>query len=362
MNGKTNNGGQQKAATRKAPKASPRATMTPKKSPLNPKRKQTSVAAAYSTGQHTSEPRFLSRSRTETRIVHRELIASVTGTVAFTIPSTFALNPGISATFPWLSTQAQGWESYRFNKLKFCYYTRTGSNVPGSVLLAPDYDAADAAPASEQVASTYTDSEEDAPWKDIDCNLSPSKLHTLAPTKFVRTGPLPANQDIKTFDSGNLFLCTVDGTAVSWGKLWVEYDVSFFTPQMNPSGAGIMAYQRISGVTPTSTSSLGTQTISPTSTETLFTVSGDVLTFAKAGTYLIVSYQTYTSGASVATPVLGAGAVVVGAGIFFGGTTTKNIAIVQCTALVGSTITFDQDGTGGLTAQMVGSQLPTSAA
>jgi hypothetical protein len=41
------------------------------------------------------------------------------------------------------------------------------------------------------------------------------------------------------YDSGNLFVGTVDGTAVAWGKLWLEYDVSLFTPQLPPAGVAL---------------------------------------------------------------------------------------------------------------------------
>jgi hypothetical protein len=120
--------------------------------------------------------------------------------------------------------------------VKFCYYTRTGSNVPGSMMLAPDYDASDAAPVSEVSASAYEDTVEDAPWKDIECHLAGKELMGDMEERFVRTGTLAANQDIKTFDCGNLFACTVDGTAVNWGKLWVEYDVTLITPHVPPGG------------------------------------------------------------------------------------------------------------------------------
>lgn len=229
--------------------------------------RQGAVAAAYATGQYSGPPKVFRDQVGQCRIVHRELIGSVTGTVAFTVASSFALNPGLQTSFPWLSIEAQGWERYRFNKLNFCYYTRTGSNVPGSVMLAPDYDPADAAPASEQIASDYQDCAEDAPWKDIKCILRPEALRGGAANKYVRTSALGANQDIKTYDAGNLHLCTVDGTAVSWGKLWVEYDVTFFTPQIPPggiqlsgamvSGGGSLAAATPFGSVPIQTGSLG---------------------------------------------------------------------------------------------------------
>jgi hypothetical protein len=199
-------------------------------------RKTTVAPVAIATGQGGSSP-MIRASRDSSRIVHREFLANITGSTAFTVSQSIAVNPGLPTSFPWLSSQAQGWESYRFNKLRFCYYTRTGTNVPGSLLMIPDYDAADSAPASEQIASTYEDVSEDAPWKDIVCALRPSAMDSIGPKHFVRTGPLPANQDIKTFDVANLFVATVDGTAASWGKLWVEYDVEFFTPQLPSLGA-----------------------------------------------------------------------------------------------------------------------------
>jgi hypothetical protein len=164
------------------------------------------------------------------------LVASIAGTSAFTVAQALALNPGLAATFPWLSNEAAGWEKYKFNSLKFEYFTRTGSNVPGSMMLAPDYDASDAAPASEVAASSYEDCEEDAPWKDICCILKASELMGDMKERFVRTGTLAANQDIKMYDCGNLFACTVDGTAVNWGKLWVEYDVTLITPHVPAGG------------------------------------------------------------------------------------------------------------------------------
>jgi hypothetical protein len=201
--------------------------------------KQFSAAAAYSTGNSGKAPN-VTMSKDSCRVIHRELLGNVSGvsTSAFTISSTFALNPGIVATFPWLSNIAQNWEAYRFNKLRVCYYTRTGSNTAGSVIMVPDYDASDGSPISEQTASSYEDIQEDVPWKDITCTLRPGAMHSVGPRKFVRLGALSANQDIKLYDVGNLFICTVDSAAAApWGKVWIEYDVTFYTPQLQSGGS-----------------------------------------------------------------------------------------------------------------------------
>jgi hypothetical protein len=42
--------------------------------------------------------------------------------------------------------------------------------------------------------------------------------------------------DLRTFDAGNFFLCTVEEVgADAIGKLWVEYDVELFVPQLVPA-------------------------------------------------------------------------------------------------------------------------------
>jgi len=122
--------------------------------------------------------------------------------------------------------------------------------------MAPDYDAADVAPVSEQIISNYAEIVEDAPWKDICCVLRPSGMHALGPKKFVRFSTV-ASTDIKTYDVGTLFLATVDGTAVNWGKLWVEYDIEFFEPQLNPLGNAGLNSSAL-GATSTTTSILAT--------------------------------------------------------------------------------------------------------
>jgi hypothetical protein len=55
--------------------------------------------------------------------------------------------------------------------------------------------------------------------------------------KFVRTGAIGPNLDIKTYDFGIAFVTTVDATSTPiFGKLWMEYDITLRVPQANPGG------------------------------------------------------------------------------------------------------------------------------
>jgi hypothetical protein len=281
---------------------------------------QSYAASAYATGQVGEAP-LVTATRETCRVTHREFIGNVTGTVAFTIAQTLAINPGIAATFPWLSVIAQNWETYRFRKLRLCYYTRTGTNVPGSVIMAHDPDASDPAPASEQIMTTYEMCVEDAPWKDIMMAFSLLGMNDIGPRKFVRTAALAANQDIKLYDSGNAFVATVDGTAVSWGKLWLEYDIDFFTPQLPPLGAALVVGGQIVGAGVfTAANPLGT---TPAADAQAVGIAADALSnvsFTNPATYLVqfsvvgtvVSALAITAGAN-ATATAVAATVVNGA-------------------------------------------------
>jgi len=195
------------------------------------------LAAAYSTAQHLG-PAKINKTAGGTRITHREFLGQITGTVAFTV-SKFIVNPGQTLTFPWLAPQAVQWESYRFHRLAFEYITRCGSTESGSVLMSPDYDAADATPTTELQLTTYDGATEDSPWRNQRNNLKPSAMFSMGSRKFVRgNGLLPASADIKTYDCANMFIATIGTAANAWGKLWVDYDVEFFTPQTAIAIAG----------------------------------------------------------------------------------------------------------------------------
>jgi len=250
--------------------------------------RQASVAAAYSTQGQGKAPRIKS-TRDTCNIVHREFIGNVSGSANFTLGNTFSVNPGLQATFPWLSIMAQGWEEYRFRYLRFCYYTRTGSNTPGSVILAPDYDASDAVPATEQIMTSYDEVREDAPWKDNCCALKASLMSgASAKRHFVRVGALSPNQDVKLYDVANFYVGTVDGTAIPWGKLWVEYDIDFFIPQLPPNGpANIVGGTISSGGTLTAGNPLGTAPVVQFGSTGITANATSLVTFANAGNYLL---------------------------------------------------------------------------
>jgi len=244
--------------------------------PMGPRE---SVPSAQFQERPYREPRI---KRTRARcciIAQEEFLVNVVGTTAFGVQQSFALNPGLAASFPWLSIEAQGWERYRFKKLNYRFTTSTGSTTPGTVIMAPDYDAADAAPASEQVALTYKDRQYCPPWElDKLTQLSPSMMNAAFKEHFIRTGALAANQDVKTYDVGNLHLCTSGGTAVQWGKVFVEYEVELYNPQLPPGGvsssAVLVGANGLAAATPFGSSAVSTGALQLSAAANVVTIAG----------------------------------------------------------------------------------------
>lgn len=194
----------------------------------------TSVPVAKALRIRNPGPRYAKASTPSgVRIRHREFIWDITATNPFEFDE-FDVNPGITATFPWLAAIASRFESYRFHSLKFIYEPAVSTSASGAVMMAIDYDASDAGPANKTTLMSYKDAARAAPWDHCEFVASSDDLHKLK-THYVRSGVVP-NTDIKTYDVGKLYVAT-QGQDATWnnlvGELYVEYDVELLTPQLN---------------------------------------------------------------------------------------------------------------------------------
>jgi len=178
-------------------------------------------------------PQMSSRGQ-NTLVRHREYIADVPSSVLFAVLSTYSINPGLALSFPWLSQVAQRFEKYRFRFLRYTFETIAPTTSVGSVMLVPDFDAEDAAPSTKAQALSYKSSVRSQVWERIALDVKKEDLSAV-PQYYIRAGPLTGSYDIKTYDVGNLFICS-SGSANSnvIGELWVEYDVELLAPTIQP--------------------------------------------------------------------------------------------------------------------------------
>lgn len=181
-----------------------------------------------------------------TIITHKEFVADV---VAPAVPGNFnvamySINPGISATFPWLSTIARNYDQYELIGCVF-YYKSTSSDsantLPmGTVIMATNYDSSDATFANKQQMQQ----------SEYSCSMKPSEDHihplecapnlTAQNILYLRTTPVSNVYDLRQTDLGNFGIATAGlpaGTTGTIGELWVSYNVALIKPKFNSSAS-----------------------------------------------------------------------------------------------------------------------------
>jgi len=172
------------------------------------------------------------------RVRHRELIYQISspGNDVVAI-ETYAINPGLPTTFPWLSKIAVGYEHYRFNKLSIVFQTVLASSKYGALYMSPEYDPRDPAPTGIPQMLGNIDSVTGPIWSPspIRCSLKPTRMFTTGKWKFIRSNQVTG--DLREYDAANINLAAVTngGQPTICGNIWVDYDVSFHTPQIAPS-------------------------------------------------------------------------------------------------------------------------------
>jgi len=203
----------------------------------------------------TGGPKYKYLSNGDIVIHHREYIADISansGTPSTFQATTFNINPGQSSTFPWLSSVASRFESYSFEALHFLFETEAPSSLGGSLILSVDYDSTDLAPLTKQQAMSYRNAVRSAPWEPC-CHTSLLEDLKKLPTFYVRPAGIPSGTDVKTYDAGNLFVCTQNVTTASavCGELYVEYIVRLMTPVTEPNATASGTYFSNSGMSNT---------------------------------------------------------------------------------------------------------------
>jgi hypothetical protein len=266
-------------------------------------------------------------------IKHREYIADVSGVVDFGTVQ-YSVNPGIGATFPWLATVASRFESYSFKKLHFIYETNKSTSTNGSVQGVLDYDAADASPDSKATLMAMSGATRSAVWQEFRFDALRGNYINFAAQRFVRSGVLASNLDIKTYDIGNFFVGASGCADTSvLGELYVEYEVELLTPHVvvtETITAPLAQVMFAKGGTLSKDNFFGTDPVSVGSA--IATASVNTVTFNIAGTYVI-----YFQAEPVITSFVGTGSVTY-LEYFQESANPSNFALVSATA--GQTMVF----------------------
>jgi len=179
-------------------------------------------------------------------VAHREFITDITGSTGFNLAS-YPINPGLSQTFPWLSSLANNFEQYRLHGLVFEFKSTSATAVSstntalGTVVMATEYDVLDSSFANKQAMEAYEYSTSSSPTA---CMLHPIECdprQNVLSNMYLRYDDsiLPVSSDLRMYDMGNTQIATVGMQAASViGELWVSYNVEFLKPKLRPVSRG----------------------------------------------------------------------------------------------------------------------------
>lgn len=244
------------------------------------------------------------------RISHREYLGDIITSAtagAFNIQQ-FPINPGLAASFPWLSQVAGAtFQQYRINGMVFEFRSTsadalTSANTAlGTVVMSTDYDSKDSPfTTKQQMENTQFG---------VSCKPSSCMIHAIECARsqtavselYVRAYAVPSGADVRLYDMGNFYIATtgLQGTNVNIGELWVSYDITLFKPILQPP-AYINPYAQYVSSNASGSAPLGTsRTVNPQDLIGLTFTNNQIqwpLTTVVGATYLIsVSYVASTS-------------------------------------------------------------------
>jgi hypothetical protein len=164
------------------------------------------------------------------------------GSQAYSV-TTYSINPGLQGVFNWLSQIAQNYSEYQLMQLVFVYKpvvsAMSVSSVGslGTVVMAHNPNAGEAGYSSfDQIINVNTAVEGNIAQR-ITCGVECDPRKSNSEDLYIRTGVVPAGQDIKTYDHGKLNIGLfgiptdyIAGTQI--GLLFAEYSVMLSKPRI----------------------------------------------------------------------------------------------------------------------------------
>lgn len=287
----------------------------------------------------TNRPRIFHSPNGDVRVSHREFLASLPGSVAWSIISTYNIQPGIS--FPWLSDLANLYETFDAINITFIIRTIKAASSPGLVSMAVDFDVNDPAPTDKVSFLSYYGSTSGPVWKELVYQLPAEQLVRHGTGKFTRYSG--ATGDQKLYDVGNLYIA-LEGCADTsvHADLFVEYTFDFHTPQRKNqsdntklrvnefAGSGTARATPFNGYIPTwSFGDLG------------IIQQGSTITFLESGRYLLNHMFTGTVVTNTQPTYGGTATVVDSSSVDKNAGSTRGLFGVLADAIAGQTLTYD---------------------
>jgi len=172
-------------------------------------------------------------------IRHREYVGDViTGNTNTFNSNSYALNPGLATSFPWLSGIAANYTEYTWRGLAAEFVSTSGDSIASttttipSVMMATQYRSTAAAFTSKQAMLNEYFSDDGKASQDfthfVECDPKENPYNV----QYIRSSSVPSGEDGKSYDIGLFTIATTgsQANAVDVGELWFTYEVELRKP------------------------------------------------------------------------------------------------------------------------------------
>jgi hypothetical protein len=173
--------------------------------------------------------------------------------------ASYAINPGLNATFPWLSALANNFEQYSIEGMVFEFKSTSAmalnsvNTALGTVIMATNYDVADPNFISKQQMEMHQYSTSCAPSVSMIHPIECAKNEKILSNLYNRSTAVASGDDLRFYDFGNFQIATVgmQGTSVNIGELWISYSIKLLKPRLPSaiSSVGGVAHLALTGAT-----------------------------------------------------------------------------------------------------------------
>jgi len=184
-------------------------------------------------------------------ISHKEYLTDIYGNSAADefVNASWAINPGIEKTFPWLSQFAQNFEEYTMHQLIFTYRgtisndLSTSNGQVGTIIMVVDYNPDNTPFIDKGTMMQYAGAVSSKVTNSVMCGVEcDPKQNSGVVGQYVRYMPVLTGQDLKMYDRGT-FQLALSGTPDAFanqpiGELWVSYTVALRKPRLT-TGLGL---------------------------------------------------------------------------------------------------------------------------
>lgn len=282
------------------------------KTMINPKIAQSLQSNSLLDIGKTDPPQFVATPSAGVRVRHREYIQDViSNTALYSAQIQLNINPGLFNSFPWLSGVANNFQQYKIHGLIFEFVTTSGNSVAstntslGEVMMGIAYNAGNAIYTTKQQMLNDEFAVSIIPSCNGICAAECDPRQTTIDKLYVRSGAVPAGEDIRLYDLG-LFQLAVGGNPASnnvLGELYMSYDIEFFKTTLPTSDYSVASHLHLTGVSSSAflgtafTSNLNTMVLSVTGTGTVLNIAA-----GNVGAFMLIWDGFGNSGATQAYP------------------------------------------------------------